>query len=424
MSLVRLPCAASVAAIVLSACGHESPREDRGAALAPPASAPPAPPAPPDAGGAATDGGPGAADAGLDAGDAGDVGDAGAAPPGMVTIPAGIYLMGSPVERGSPEERPMHEAIVASFDIDRTEVTTRAYLACMRAGACKRPHEDSPFCNTENDAQRPDRGADRGDHPVNCIDYAQAEAYCAFAGKRLPTEREWEYAARGGAEERRFSWGEEDPTPERACYTHRGSCPVASFAPGAFGLYDMSGNVWEWTSTWFGPYPGEATSGVYRVYRGGSWSRRFPKWLSTAMRNRYEPDHWNASLGARCVRTRLPLVCPDDTEARDGACVRVRGTPRCEPTLAWNGDACTPGGGPSPKPGIPEPPSGPPLEDQPVSRARTPESDGDCKSHYAGKPAAYRYSGATFHARNRPLEAAGCTRRDMGLTWTSVCCPQ
>ncbi len=347
-----------------------------------------------------------------------DAADAGATPPGMITLPAGIYLMGSPVERGSPEERPMHEVAVAAFDLDRTEVRTRDYVACMSAGACARPHEDNPFCNTSKDA-----AGDRSEHPVNCIDAHQAEAYCAFAGKRLPTEREWEYAARGGAEERRYSWGEEDPTSERACYDHIGTCPVASFAAGAFGLADMSGNVWEWTSSWFGNYPAEPTTGTYRIYRGGSWSRRFPKWLSTAMRNRYEADRWSASLGVRCARSRLPLVCPADTEARGEACVRVRGTPRCEPTLAWNGDACTPGGGPTPKPGF-DPPLGPVPEEKPITRARTPEHDGDCQSHYAGKPAAYRYSGATFHARNRPLEAAGCRRRDMGLTWTSVCCPQ
>ncbi len=400
--------------MALAACGHD-----------PPAPPPPAPvPAqPPSASAIAAvhaghDGGSPAGDA--VAGDAGasvEAGDAGAAPPGMVTIPAGIFLMGSPAERGIPEERPMHEVVVAAFDLDRTEVTASAYLACVAAGACKRAHEDSRFCTTH------DAPVDRGNHPVSCIDFHQAEAYCAFAGKRLPSEREWEYAARGGAEERRYSWGDEDPTPERACYIHPGTCPVASFAPGAFGLYDMTGNVWEWTRTWFGSYPGEASSGRYRVYRGGSWSRRFPSWLTTTLRNRYEPDEWSASLGVRCARTRLPLVCPEDTEPRGEACVRVRGTPRCEPTRMWNGEMCTVGGGPSPGPAAAAPPLGPPPDEAPVTRTRTPGDDADCRSHYTGKPAAYRFSGATFHARNRPLEAAGCTRRVMGQTWTSACCP-
>jgi hypothetical protein len=89
----------------------------------------------------------------------------------------------------------------------------------------------------------------------------------------------------------------------------------------------------------------------------------------------------------------------------------------------WNGEACTVGGGPTPKPGL-EPPPGPAPEEQPITRTRTPDHDGDCQAHYAGKPAAYRFSGATFHARNHPLEASGCRRRDMGQTWTSACCPQ
>ncbi len=397
----------SAALLALAGCGHEAP----------------SPPSPAAAVSVAAREVAGEVDAGeVDAGHV-DAGapvepDAGSAPAGMVTLPAGYFLMGSPVEHGSPEERPMHEVAVAAFDLDDTEVTARAYVACITAGACPQTHDDGHFCN----AQRVTEG-DRGEHPINCVDARAADAYCAFAGKRLPTEREWEYAARGGAEERRYSWGEAEPNSENACYFHIGTCKVGSFAAGAFGLHDMSGNVWEWTSTWFGPYPDEARSGTHRVYRGGSWSRRFPKWLSTAMRNRYEPEQWSASIGMRCARSRSPLVCPPDSEARDGGCARTRGTPQCEPTLAWNGDSCTPGGGPTPKPGISLPAAGPAPE-EPITRTRTPEHDGDCHAHYAGKPAAYRYSGATFHARNKPLEAAGCTRRDMGSTWTSVCCPQ
>lgn len=339
-------------------------------------------------------------------------------PDGMLTIPAGMFLMGSPALFGRPEDHPMHEVIVASFDLDRTEVTTAAYLACLSAGTCTRPHEDNQVCNTDRRAP-----GDRGEHPINCVDFHQAEAYCAFAGKRLPTEREWEYAARGGADQRRYSWGEEEPTPERACYAHQGTCAVGSFKPGAFGLLDMSGNVWEWTASWFGAYPDEAEKGTMRVYRGGSWSRRFPKWLDSAMRNRYEPDRWSASLGFRCAKSRAPLVCPEESEPKGNACVRNHGNPRCEPNYAWNGEACTPGGGPTPKRGF-DPPPGPTVEEQPVTQSRTPQHDDDCQSHYKGKPSAYRFAGNTFHARNKPLEAAGCTRRDMGLTWTSACCPQ
>lgn len=340
-------------------------------------------------------------------------------PEGMVAIPPGIYLMGSGAAEGLPEEHPAHEVILAGFLLDRTEVTVAAYDACVRAGACAPMHTGEAFC--------PKNDAEHANFPVSCIDFAQAEAYCAFAKKRLPTEREWEYAARGGNERRKFSWGEEPPDEKRACYDHRGSCPVGSFAPGAFGLLDMSGNVWEWTSTFYGPYPDEAASGTHHVYRGGSWSRRFPKWLRTSLRNRYEPEKWSASLGVRCARTQTPLACPEDTEARGEACVRVRGTVLCEQGLAWNGKACTLGGVALPASEVAanegkaaEPAAA--AEPPPVHRTRTPANDDDCKTRYIGRPAAYRYDGGTFYSRNPVISGDGCTKRDMGQTWTSACC--
>ena len=255
------------------------------------------------------------------------------APEGMVRIPEGVFLMGSPTG-GNHEERPMHEVAIAAFWLDRSEVTMRAYATCVNAGGCTAPKENNPFCNA--------RFSDRDAHPVNCVDWNQAVAYCAFASKRLPTEREWEYAARGGAERRSFSWGEEDADPTRACYMHpNGSCPVGSFAPGAFDLLDMNGNVWEWTSSWFGSYPDELTSGRDKVYRGGSWSRRFPKWLRNELRNRYKVGEHSASLGIRCAKTIDPLVCPAQTSPQSsplgGLCVRTEGVPGCEAGFAWNG---------------------------------------------------------------------------------------
>jgi hypothetical protein len=353
----------------------------------------------------------------------------------MVPIPAGIFLMGSRAAEGSPEEHPMHEVAVAAFLIDRAEVTVADYAACIRAGACTPQRGPHPLCNP------PDAGRDS--HPVNCVDHGQADAYCRFAGKRLPSEREWEYAARGGSELRRFSWGEEPPDGQRACYDHIGTCPAGSFPPGAFGLLDMSGNVWEWTSTWFGRYPDEPEAGTHRVYRGGSFSRRFPKWLRNAIRNRYEPEAWSASLGIRCARTIKPVQCPEDTAPREPrrpelppACARVRGTPACEPGYAWNGARCV-----LEVPGqalratthaevSTAPPPTAPLDTEdaprlsPVVRSRTPEHDEDCRKHYPTVPAAYRFSGGTFHGRNPAIAAAGCVRRDMGESWTSACCPE
>jgi hypothetical protein len=352
------------------------------------------------------------------------------APAGAALVPAGIYLMGSPISRGDSDERPAHEAIVAAFWLDTTEVTMDAYAACVKDGACTPTHVEHPFCNA--------RSSDRGDHPVNCVDALQADAYCAHLGKRLPREREWEWAARGGADDRRFAWGDEPPDPTRACYMHQsGTCKVASFAPGAFGLYDVSGNVWEWTSSWFAPYPDEPAQGQFRVYRGGSWSRRFPKWLRNEIRNRYKPSEWGAAIGLRCAKTKLPLECPPDTAPNDRGddCVRVQGAPLCEAGHAWNGKACVVGGAtlpasaapPTPRasaPTAPAPTASAPTVDAPITRARTPQHDGDCVAHFPGRPNAWVYTGGTFHAREPVVRASGCAKRDVGRFGTSVCCAE
>lgn len=341
-------------------------------------------------------------------------------PEGMISIPAGLFKMGVPAAYGNPEERPQHEVAVAALFLDKTEVTVAAYRKCVEAGVCKPPH-DTTFCNFKH--------TDREDHPINCVDHHHAEAYCAWANKRLPSEEEWEYAGRGGAEQRMFSWGEEDPSPKNACYQHGESCQVGSFPPGAFGLLDMSGNVWEWTSSWFGTYPSVAETGTHRVYRGGSWSRRFPKWLRNSVRNRYLPDEFSASVGFRCARDRAPVTCPPDHDIANPnrkpenapICKRVSGAAWCEAGHAWDEKAKQCSGYDSQKKPEKTPEE---LAAEPVVKTRTPQHDGDCASHYKGLPAAYRFSGNTFHARNPMIAAGGCTRRDMGQTWTSACCPQ
>jgi len=349
-----------------------------------------------------------------------------APPEGMVELPAAAYMMGSRTGSGDEEEHPMHEVLLAAFFLDRTEVTVDAYAACVEAGRCKAARVELPFCNAKVEG--------RGGHPINCVDHEDASAFCAFAGKRLPTESEWEYAASGGNEKRKFSWGEEEPDRARACYFHEGTCPVGSFAPGAFGLLDMSGNVWEWTSTFWGPYPGEPLAGTNRVYRGGSWSRRFPRWLRNTLRNRYPPDKWSAALGMRCARTRMPVSCPTDAEPQNETCIRMRGAPGCEPGFLWNGTACAlsalapPANSGTLPVNATSPPrpaeNSPTAEPETIGRSRTPHFDDDCRSHYAGKTAAYAITGGNFRAREPVVQASGCTKRDVGRTWTSICCPE
>ncbi|MDF3070795.1 MAG: uncharacterized protein K0R38_6396 [Polyangiaceae bacterium] len=214
-------------------------------------------------------------------------------PAGQLRIPGGEIWIGSePSEHYADDESPRFRTEVAPFCLDETEVTTSAYRACTAKGACSKPSNKQYHCN--------DRYPDRGTHPINCVTWTQAQDYCAAQGQRLPTEAEWELAARGGAEYREYSWGNEPPDG-RTCWKQAHSCAVKSYAPGAFGLYDMTGNVWEWVEDYYGPYPWPPQSGFSRVYRGGGWSRRFEKWMHTRLRNREAERFSGSHLGLRCA---------------------------------------------------------------------------------------------------------------------------
>jgi hypothetical protein len=198
--------------------------------------------------------------------------------------------------------------------------------------------------------------------------------------------------------------------------------------------------VWEWTSSRFLPYPSTASHGPinrywHYVYRGGSWSRRFPKWMRTMLRNRYKPDGFSASIGVRCAKSITPLACPPDTQPKDGACVRVRGQVKCEAGYSFRGGVCRLDGAmtaSTPHARIWQKPAGTPgtsasaaANDEPpiVSRARTSHHDGDCKRNWPATPAAYVFRGGkTYASRKSMVAGAGCVPRDMGATWTSACC--
>ena len=255
-----------------------------------------------------------------------------AGPAKMVHFDGGDFMMGAPDGQGDKYERPQHSVKVAPFDLDVTEVTVGAYAACVKAGACSRAattiegsnysDEDkktwSQFCNGSR--------ADRANHPANCVDLEQAKAYCAWAGKRLPTEPEWELAARGTAG-RTYPWGEDEPNETRAnacgseCVAmakeqgHQwgslypasdgwpNTAPVGSYPAGRTpeGIDDMSGNVWELTSTTFSRY-GESATGDSVVARGGCWDSYMSKSLHTTNRISTNPTSRSNVVGFRCAK--------------------------------------------------------------------------------------------------------------------------
>ena len=203
---------------------------------------------------------------------------------GMVFVPAGTVTL-APSDGAGDDRR----VALAAFEIDRTEVTVAEFDRCVRARACSRPDEGDS-CNAGK--------GELADHPINCVDAAQAVAYCRWVGKRLPTDEEWEYAARG-SDPRHYPWGDAG-VAERACWARRagqqGTCPVGSFPSGVspFGALDMAGNVWEWTDSDHHPHP--------HGFRGGSWDDGDPATLRSAHREGNDPTDRYDSLGFRCAR--------------------------------------------------------------------------------------------------------------------------
>lgn len=219
-------------------------------------------------------------------------------------VPSGPFLMGSTV---SSDEMPVHEVTLAPFWMLATEVTNRQYGACVAAEACAPPH------NNLWDA------AEFADHPVTHVDWHQANAYATWVGGRLPTEAEWEKAARG-TDERMFPWAGETTNDDFLNFNAQTTTPVGSFSGGAspYGLLDMAGNVEEWVNDWYGPAyyaesptvdPSGPEGGVFRVLRGGSYSSNRGLVRTTA-RGRAVPDSTFATVGFRVV---LPEPPPDPT---------------------------------------------------------------------------------------------------------------
>ena len=248
-----------------------------------------------------------------------------AAPPTMTLVPAGKLMMGTLL--GGKTERPVHEVTLThAFELDLTEVTAGDFQRCVDAGKCTPgrihgAHVDdaqiaklAPACTGGDPA--------RVHHPINCVDQGQAAAYCAFVGKRLPTEAEWEYAARG-TDGRDYPWGNAPPSCERGNFARppgescggrlRGTLEVGSLPIGKspFGALDMAGNVWEWVADGWDPQayqrgprtdPVAPFSSDKGVLRGGSWDFDAGTARST-FRLAFESTAGSVSTGFRCART-------------------------------------------------------------------------------------------------------------------------
>ncbi|MGC4088554.1 MAG: SUMF1/EgtB/PvdO family nonheme iron enzyme [Polyangiaceae bacterium] len=263
-------------------------------------------------------------------------------PSGTALVPGGQFWVGSAAaEHISDDESPRFLTRVASLCADLTEVSVSAYNACVARGACTPAATKRFLCNASH--------PERAEHPINCVTFTQAAAFCAQKQARLPTEVEWEYLARGGAAESKYPWGDASPDG-RACWKHNGTCPIKSFAAGAFGLFDVSGNVWEWTDSWYGAYPWPPLHGYSKVYRGGSFSRRFEKWMHTRLRNRSDPDEWGSHLGFRCVAPLASAACPFGADA-EGRCLHGVLDRECGRGQSFNGVRCVEAGGPRCRPG-------------------------------------------------------------------------
>ncbi len=200
------------------------------------------------------------------------------------------------------DDRPVRKIRVDAFYADVYEVTNLQYAKFVKATAHRAPY------NWPGGV--PPKGKDN--NPVAAIDWNDAKAYCEWAGKRLPTEAEWERAARGIAEGAKYPWGERNPGKKDACFdTLAGPCDVGLFQPNYFGLYDVAGGVWEWTADWYEreyyksapeANPKGPEKGLYRVIRGGSWAD-LPKYLTLAHRSWLRPLERSPNVGVRCVKS-------------------------------------------------------------------------------------------------------------------------
>jgi formylglycine-generating enzyme len=218
------------------------------------------------------------------------------APPlGMVFVQGGAFQMGSGLP-GEESYQPVHSVTLGSFYIDTYEVTVAQYRAF-----CTATHRIFPGGSSSNDTD-----------PMAYVSWNDAAAYASWAGKRLPTESEWEYAARGGNKSKGYIYsGSNDPSVVSWYYNNSSyqAHPVGTKLPNELGIYDMSGNVWEWVNDWHGVYtagavtnPQGPASGTLRVLRGGSFRLFLAGFCRVVIRDGHEPTYSDYDIGFRCAR--------------------------------------------------------------------------------------------------------------------------
>ena len=232
-------------------------------------------------------------------------------------ISGGTFQMGS--DEGEPNELPIHQVTVADFDLMRTEVTVEQYAACVDGNTCNEPYTGS-ICGPDNKGNWGAEG--REGHPITCVDWLSAAAFCEWAGARLPSEAEWEYAARNGGQDIAYPWGDDPPTCELAVFNDgsgAGCGTEHTWEPCGKpdgvtdqGVCDLAGNVWEWVQDWYHPTYNDAPDdgsaweepvGTERVLRGAGFNYPDPlEYMRASFRFSGFETALDCDTGFRCAR--------------------------------------------------------------------------------------------------------------------------